>query len=149
MSVGAAILVFLWSTFKYVLGVGFALTTLPNHFAGFVCCTTGAMVGVSVFTYGGLWLNERMRRFWKKGSHFNRRNRLLIKIKHNGGLPLLAILTPVIISIPVGCILATTFVHNRHKIVLWMWAMVWIYSLVIFGSMWLFNLNLAEWIMRR
>jgi hypothetical protein len=116
-----------------------------NPFLGFAVSSAGAIFGIFVFTYGGIWIEDKIKhRFFTKGKHFNKRTRMLIRLKHNGGLPLVALLTPVILSVPIGCILATTFVHNREKIVLWMTLSVLLWGLVIFGAQWLFNIDVAK-----
>jgi hypothetical protein len=142
--ISAGMFAFLWAMVKYLVGVAFALATIKNHFLGFVFTSFGAMVGIVIFTYGGLWMNNMSKRILPNGKKFNKRNRMLIRIKHSGGLPLVALLTPAVLSIPVGCILATTFIHDRRRIVLWMWAAVLLYGVVIFGALWIFNINLAE-----
>lgn len=136
---------FLWSGVKYLIGAGLCLGMFSNPIMGFMISTLGAIFGIFIFTYGGLWIEEQLkRRFMANRSHFNKRSRMLVRLKRSGGLPLVAILTPGILSIPVGCILATTFVHSREKIVLYMTASVALWGAVIFGTQWVFNLDLAS-----
>jgi len=48
---------------------------------------------------------------------FTRRNRWIIRIKHGGGLKGLAVLTPLVLTIPVGSIIAARyFRHDRRTL---------------------------------
>lgn len=143
---GAIVLAFLWAGVKYLVGAALCLVSFSNPLVGFVVSTAGAVSGIFVFTYGEIWLNEHVikKYFFKKGKRINKRNRFLIRLKHSGGLPLIALLTPVLLSIPLGCILSTTFIHNRKKIVLYQSIAAVFWGVVIFGAQWMLNLNLAE-----
>jgi hypothetical protein len=142
---GSIILAFVWAGVKFLIGAALCMVSFSNHFIGFLVCTSGAFSGVVVFTYGGLWIEEKFKhRFLTKGKHFNKRTRLLVRMKRNGGLPLVAFLTPVFLSIPIGCIMATTLVHSRRKIIFYMFISVVFWAVVIFGTAALFNLNLAK-----
>jgi len=136
---------FLWSGVKYLIGVASCMAMFSNPGIGFLITSAGALSGVLVFTFGGWWVEQIFKKkFMSHGKHFNKRTRMLIRLKRNGGLPLVAILTPVILSIPIGCIMATTFVHNRWKIVLYMAFSVLIWGVFIFGSQWIFGIDLAK-----
>jgi hypothetical protein len=47
---------------------------------------------------------------------------------------LVAFLSPVVISLTVGCLLAITFIHNRPKIVTYMIISIFIWGIMIFGG---------------
>ncbi|MBS3913359.1 MAG: hypothetical protein KG003_02580 [Bacteroidetes bacterium] len=142
---GSAALAFFWSAIKYLIGAALSMVVFTNPLLGFFVTTTGAITGIIFFTYGGLWIEEKFRRrFLSKGKHFNRRTRLLVRLKRSGGLPLVAFLTPIILSIPLGCIMATAFIHSRTKIVVYMTLSVVFWGSLIFGSAGFFHLNLAD-----
>jgi hypothetical protein len=136
---------FFVSGLKYALGATMCLG-LFNPFLGFLVASVGGVTGVFLFTYIELWLNAHYikKYFYRKGHRVNKRNRFLVKLKHNGGLPLIAVLTPILLSIPIGCIIATTFIHDRRKIMIYMGASVIIWGLLIFGSKWLLGENLVD-----
>lgn len=139
------LIAFLWAGVKYLISVALCFGMFSNPFVGFLVSTAGALFGVIVFTYGGFWIEEKIKhRFFEKGKHFNKRTRMLVRLKHSGGLPLVAFLTPIIISVPIGCILATTFVHSREKIVLYMSMSFVFWGIIIFGAQWLFHIDLAQ-----
>lgn len=144
---GKILLGFLISTVKYFFGAGFCIGAFPdNHFLSFTVSAAGGIAGVFIFTYGETWLNEHVfkKYFFKKGHRINKRNRFLIKLKHSGGLPLVAFLTPLFLTIPVGSILATTFIHSRKKILIYISASVILWGIIIFGSLTLLGFNFTE-----
>jgi len=129
------------SIIKYLIGVTFALKWL-NPVEGFLSTTIGSSIAVFIYVYGGTELirffrERKMRRQgekYKKPMVFTKKNRFLVKIRKNGGLPLIAFLSPIFISLTVGCLLAITFIHNRPKIVTYMIISIFIWGIMIFGG---------------
>jgi hypothetical protein len=129
------------SIIKYLIGVTFALKVL-NPIEGFISTTIGSSISVLIYVYGGTELTRffRERKIRRQGDKykkplvFTKKNRFLVKIRKNGGLPLVAFLSPVIISLTVGCLLAITFIHNRPKIVTYMIISIFIWGIMIFGG---------------
>ena len=129
------------SIIKYLIGVTFALKWL-NPVEGFLSTTIGSSIAVLIYVFGGTELTRffrerKIRRLgdkYKKPLVFTKKNRFLVKIRKNGGLPLVAFLSPVIISLTVGCLLAITFIHNRPKIVTYMIISIFIWGILIFGG---------------
>lgn len=62
---------------------------------------------------------------------FTKRNRRIIRIWKKYGLAGIAFVTPCIISIPVGTIVANSFVKNKKKIFLYMFISIVCWSLII------------------
>jgi hypothetical protein len=129
------------SIIKYLIGVTFALKVL-NPIEGFLSTTIGSGISVLIYVYGGTELTRffrerKIRRQgvkYKKPLVFTKKNRFLVKIRKNGGLALVAFLSPVVISLTVGCLLAITFIHNRPKIVTYMIISIFIWGIMIFGG---------------
>jgi len=129
------------SIIKYLIGVTFALKWL-NPVEGFLSTTIGSSIAVLIYVYGGTELTRffRERKIRRQGDKykkplvFTKKNRFLVKIRKNGGLPLVAFLSPVVISLTVGCLLAITFIHNRPKIVTYMIISIFIWGIMIFGG---------------
>lgn len=69
--------------------------------------------------------NEKQRKV------FTKRNRRLVKIWKKYGLIGIAFLTPVIISIPLGTIVANNMVENKKKIFLYMFISIVFWSLLL------------------
>lgn len=74
-------------------------------------------------------IRERNKRKSKK--IFTRRNRMLVSIWSRYGLIGVAALTPVIISIPIGTIIATKYVHNIRKVYLYMFLSILFWSVTM------------------
>ncbi|MBK8847163.1 MAG: hypothetical protein IPO27_11700 [Bacteroidetes bacterium] len=64
---------------------------------------------------------------------FTPRNRRIVKLWTKYGLAGIALLTPVLISIPIGSILAARYVHNKKKIYLYMFCAILFWSLAMTG----------------
>lgn len=108
------------------MGVGFGMGFLQT----FLFTSIGGCLGVVVFYQLSGSLIERARVKWlrkraaatadrslKFPTIFNRRNRWLVNVKHKGGLRALAALTPLVLTIPLGSILAARFFrHDRRTI---------------------------------
>ncbi|MDP2385236.1 MAG: hypothetical protein Q8M29_02585 [Bacteroidota bacterium] len=121
-----------------------------------VICSSGGIFGVFVFTYlidgilKGLnlvfnkYLKGRITRRItifldkhfpgrnKRKTTFNRKNRFIIRAKRNFGLIGIAIISPVILSIPLGVFLAIRFFKDKKKIILWMSASVVFWTVVLY-----------------
>lgn len=134
------------STIKYLFGVGFALKWL-SPVEGFIATTIGSALAVLIYVYGGteltkkykLWKIKRKGEDYKNPLIFTKKNRFLVKIRKNGGLTLIALLSPVFISLTVGCLLAITFVHSRPKIVVYMIMSIFLWGIFIFGGKTIFH----------
>lgn len=144
MNIGVVIGGFLWASVKFLFGAAWCLGSISSPFWGFIICISGATTGILVFTFWGMMINRWISSRFKKGSHFNKRNRYLVKLKNSGGLPMVAFLTPVLLSIPLGCIAASTFEHHRGRIVAYMMAAVLFWGTLVFGAQWLFDLDVAS-----
>jgi hypothetical protein len=62
---------------------------------------------------------------------FTKHNRRIVKVWRNFGLMGIAFLTPVLISIPIGTIVANSMVHNKKKIFLYMFISILFWSVFI------------------
>lgn len=126
------ITVLLISSIKFVAGPPFAYYSTSYNFHFFetiIYCILGGMMGVYIFNYfskpiiHGL---EKIVALVKPHKHrtpkkiFTPHNRRIVKIWKGYGLAGIAFLTPVLLSIPVGSIIASKLVHNKKKIFLYM-----------------------------
>lgn len=107
-------------------GVGFGFTFLKT----FLFTSLGGCIGVLVFYKLSGWLMERSRLKWVRkrteallqgGARlkpvFTRRNRWLVRLKHVSGYLGVALLTPLVLTIPLGSILAARFFHHDRRTV--------------------------------
>ncbi len=116
---------FLLSSVKLVFAPGAAAAAGFSFWETLAITTFGGMTGIMFFYYFGYWALNRFQKIFvkpskhdkprkKKSRIFNKRNRWLIKIKQHYGLIGLALLTPCLISIPIGSVVAARFYyHNR------------------------------------
>jgi hypothetical protein len=70
---------------------------------------------------------------------FTRRNRNVVKVWRKYGLFGIALLTPVLLSIPIGTILANSLVNNRRKIIIYMFFSLLLWSVTITTLLGLFH----------
>jgi len=127
--------IFLWSSSKFLVGTGMALAFL-SPIEGFFWCLIGGVSGCFIWIFGGnklLFLLGKYLHKGKKGRIFSKKNRFLVKLRTKGGLWLVALLTPLVLSIPVGCLFANTFEPNPYRVFRIQSASVLFWSLVIFG----------------
>ena len=127
--------IFLWSSSKFLVGTGMALAFL-SPLEGMFWCIIGGMSGCFIWIFGG----NKLQSLWatyiskgKKGKVFSRKNRFLVKLRAKGGLWLVAFLTPLILSIPVGCLFANTFESNPYRVFRIQSLSVVFWSVFIFG----------------
>jgi hypothetical protein len=102
----------------------------------------GGTFGVLIFTFLGAAISKKLEKynfFKMKRSKL----RKLIKIKNGYGLIGIAFITPVIISIPVGCIISSAFENDRNRILRLQISSVLIWSLVLFVAKGLLNIQIV------
>jgi len=127
--------IFLMSLVKYAAAVAMAIAA-GNPLLGFVICTAGGFLGSLGMVYGG----RRLQHWWskrrKKTSPAKRMTplkRKMVWLRTHGGFFLIAALSPLILSLPIGCAISMTFMHSRKRIVLGMWVSVLFWSSLLFG----------------
>ena len=111
------IMVFAVSHVKYVVAVGMALAGMAPG-SGFFWCSLGACSGTLLWVFAG----QKVARMWNTrfpnpSKRFGKRTRFLVRLRRSGGIWGVAFLSPVLLSLPVGCLLALTFVKSRWEIV--------------------------------
>lgn len=115
--------IYLLSATKFLWAPGTSLASGYSVFHTIIITSCGGMTGISFFYFFGAiaidriekWRNMVRKRTGKREPRiFSRRNRRVIHIKHRFGLIGLVIVTPCILSIPIGCVVAAKFYrHNR------------------------------------
>ncbi len=78
---------------------------------------------------------------YRKKKIFSKRNRRFITIWRKYGLYGIAFLTPVIISIPIGTLIANSLVNNRKKIILYMFVSLVFWSVLMTSLFEVFHAN--------
>lgn len=140
------ILVFLSSTVKFAL-TSSAVVTGNLGVSGTVSNLLGGITGILVFTYLGshlrIWLIKTFPNQLSK--KFSRGSRFLVKVRKHGGLNGIAFLTPIILSIPIGVLIALDITKQKSKIVYSMVFSCIFWSAMFFIPYYAFNINVIGW----
>ncbi|MBN2274866.1 MAG: hypothetical protein JXK95_11070 [Bacteroidales bacterium] len=110
-----------------------------SFFDTIIFTNIGGAIGVLVFTFFSHLLIKAYTKYWpdkckyhrKSKTIFNKRNRWLVKLKTKYGLPGIVILTPLLLSIPIGSFLIAKYYGERKANFLWlifgqiMWSFVY------------------------
>lgn len=142
------IAVILTSAVKYLIGVFTAMGTNLNFIETLLCTVGGGMLGVVVYLYlwdGILFLYHKIRPPKPKvhkpvGKHRRWLLKFIIKYEIVG----IVILTPVLLSVPVGTILAAAFEENKWKIKRYMFFSFLGWTLLTYGLYALLGVKLTD-----
>lgn len=112
------ILIFVFAATKFAMAVGYMLlpTTGYNYIEIVGTLLIGGSTGVIVFYYFTGWVNlliDKLIPSKKEKKVFTKGNRRFIKIKNKYGLIGISALTPILLSIPLGCFLASRFYADK------------------------------------
>ncbi len=116
-----------------------------------VSCS-GGIIGTIVFTYlsAGLlkwWKTFKNKRFPStQTSTFKKSNRRIVRLKNRFGLTGIAVLTPFLLSIPVGAFIAERFYKDKKKVITAISISVVAWSFLLYGVFYLFYNQLQGWI---
>lgn len=78
----------------------------------------GGITGIMVYTFFGEKLARWIARFKKpKPFKFSKSKRMLVKVKTGYGLMGIAFISPLLISIPAGCLLSFSLTDNKWEII--------------------------------
>ena len=143
--------VFLLSTVKFVFGaVPMALGFGFSFFEAVTVTCLGGFTGVTTFVL----LSERIVARLKKrreqrlkdgiphGKRFTHKNKLIVRVKVRFGLIGIAFLTPLLLSIPIGCFLAVRYFNHKQKILIYMYVSIIFWSVAISSLKLLFNVSI-------
>ncbi len=111
-----------FSSWKFAATFPLAVFVLKMSFFDTVLYTNiGAVAGVIVFAFLSeglirlfMYIREKIEYKEKPKKIFTKSNRRLVFIKAKYGLPGIVVLTPILLSIPVGAFLVTKY-YYRHK----------------------------------
>lgn len=106
----------------------------------------GGIFGIVLFTYLGAFIQSYfVKKFPNRfGKRFTSGNRFLVRLKQRFGLGGIAVLTPIILSIPVGVLLALTVTHDKKKIIISMLVSMFFWATLLFLPYFLFDINVID-----
>ncbi len=87
--------------------------------------------GFLVYVMGKISPKTSFEKTKSKKRVFTWKNKLIIRVKRDFGLIGLAALTPIFLSIPLGTFLAARFFENKKKVLLYLFASVLVWSVII------------------
>lgn len=130
------------STVKYIIGASMALYYV-SPLKGFLLTFVGGICGVLVFTWGGFWLRSVVSKIklYKIPRKEKKSSKLFLWLKKNGNIEIIALLTPVILSIPVGCFLMVSLNFNKLKILIYMVFSLIFWGIIFFGAKYFFGIK--------
>jgi hypothetical protein len=128
--------VMLWSGFKFVVGIATAMALGFTNFETFFLSIGGGMIGVVVYLY--LWetIIKLIRKFFPKKPKpvkFSPLKRKLVVFIKRYEVYGIALLTPVLFSMPIGTILASAIEPNKWRIKIIMLGALCFWALIIIG----------------
>ncbi|MGB6035378.1 MAG: hypothetical protein WBG42_03860 [Cryomorphaceae bacterium] len=137
-----AISIFFLSATKLLWAPGTAVASGLTFWETILITSTGGMTGIVFFYYFGhmifvafdKWKAKRRKVVVEKRV-FTRKNRMVVNVKSKFGILGLTFLTPCIISIPIGCVIAAKFYFNNRLTLplLLVFTVVWCFILSIFS----------------
>jgi hypothetical protein len=120
--------IFLTSGLKFLLGPTQAVAMGFKAWESILITSGGGITGVIVFYFSSKWIIKKLfnykkkkREFkikegnWNPPKKFTYMNKLIIKVKNRFGLTGLAIITPGILSIPFGTLLAVRYFSKNEN----------------------------------
>lgn len=130
-----------FSTLKFFFAPSAVLLAGYDFIEAVTIHVSGGYAGFVLFFFAGKAIVKGWYRIFKKKERplFNKRNRLIIKIKTKYGLLGIAVLTPLILSVPVGALLASYYFPKAQKtlpiflacIVIWSFILTSGWSLIV------------------
>jgi hypothetical protein len=131
--------VFLACTIKFgLVGVPAAVAAGFPFFKAVTITAAGGIAGSFFFTFLSVWILKGMKKVRGKivknpKKKFTRFNRAIIKVKWRFGLLGIAIITPPILSMPLGCFLAVRYYsHRQQQILIYMSISVLGWAVILF-----------------
>lgn len=139
------LVVMLWSAFKFMVGFSTAVLLGFNQLEIVLYSIGGAMLGVIVYLYlwdAILFVYHKIRPKKNKPVKFSKFKRKLVYFIRKYEVWGIAFLAPVLLSIPVGTILASAIEHNKWRIKLIMFTSLCAWTVLLMGLKILFKIDL-------
>lgn len=97
-----------------------------DFFHSFIYAVGSGFAGSYIYTYFSYYLIQWYNAFnkrWNKNNKtkiFTKKNRYIIKVKNKFGLLGIALLSPILLSIPLGAFLGEKFFKNKNKVIFYL-----------------------------
>lgn len=133
------LLLLLFSGTKFFLAPAAALLAGFDLKTTILICGVGGTLGFFFFYYFAVFINRTWSKlFTKKKKVFSRKNKLIVKVRSSFGMIGVAALTPCLLSIPIGSILAANYYRDNKATIpifilcIWFWAVAISCTIVYF-----------------
>ncbi len=109
------------SATKFFFAPGITISSGYNTLETLMITSSGGILGIVVFYYFGEFIFNQYDRFARKfrknrqQKTFSRKNKMIVKVKGKWGLYGLALITPVLLSIPLGSVIAARFFNTQKR----------------------------------
>jgi hypothetical protein len=139
--------IFIGSTVKYSVVAATVVATNAG-IAGTIANLLGGITGVVVFAQ----IDEVVQNWFIKrnpekfGKRFSKRTRFLARVKNTFGLWGIALLTPLIFSIPIGVFFALDLTTNKRKVIFQMVVACIFWAALIYTPYYLFDIDVVTWV---
>lgn len=129
------------SSIKFAMAFPYALALSLNFTELFIYTSIGGVLGILAFLNFSNWIICSYNKFFppKKKNTFTKRNRIIVKIWKNYGLIGISILTPVLLSIPVGCFIVIRYKEPKQRAFIYLSAAVLFWSCILSALIKLFD----------
>ena len=132
--------IFTLSTVKFGFGgVPWAVFANYNFFKAVTITTAGGVTGSIVFANISEWVLENWhkfrQRYWPQKKEKQKSildNKFFHKVKDRWGLAGIAFFTPIVLSIPIGAILAVRFYQDKQKVISYMLISIVIWDVILY-----------------
>jgi hypothetical protein len=128
--------IFLLAASKFAVAVGILVSPVTNYsyFESVIMLILGGFTGILFFYFFSNWVNKVLNKLFKKKKEkkvFSKKVRRFINIKNKYGLIGIALITPLVISIPVGSFIASRFFSKNKYTLLFMLGGVLFWALTL------------------
>lgn len=121
------------------VGMPSAMILFNYHFLKvFIITVSGGIFGNIFFTYLSAIILKKWHAFRIKRGYIHKRkiftnaNRRIIRVKKRFGLTGIALLTPILFSIPLGALIAEKFYKDKKEIIIYLSAAVVFWNVVVY-----------------
>jgi membrane protein DedA with SNARE-associated domain len=129
--------VFGLSMLKFILGPVTSVSLGLSVIEGYILTVSGMMLTVAIITILGPKFRKKiLERFYPNRKMFTNRNRQIVVLWRKYGLWSIALLTPLLLSPPLGTFIAVALGEGKRKILIYMFisALFWGLILSLLGS---------------
>lgn len=139
------------STIKFIIGLAMGLAYNFNVLTFYVTTVGGGMIGVFVYLYLWDFILVVKRKIVKPKPHtvhikINKNIRRMVHFSRTWGIYGIALVTPTIISMPVGTLICRAIEKNKWHIKLVMFISLSFWSVLIIVLQKIFDLDVQSWI---